>query len=115
MSGDDSTSSVIREPHPSRHSGPGYVEHPIARKFELTDEVTVAVARWLDYVPSEHRHRAAESDKGALEMLEEHMHSCSEHPLGPVGRASPSGGVIDFDPGRVARARLGGALVAGVF
>ena len=57
------------------------MEHPIARKFELTDEVTVAVARWLDYVPSEHRHRAAESDKGALETLEEHMRSCSEHPL----------------------------------
>ena len=81
MTGDDPTSSVIRGPHPSHHSGPGYVEHPIARKFELTDEVTVAVARWLDYVPSEHRHRDAESDKGALETLEEHMRSCSEHPL----------------------------------
>jgi len=57
------------------------VENPIAREFELNDEVTDAVARWLDYVPSQHRHGAAESDKGALETLQEHMRSCSEHPL----------------------------------
>jgi tetratricopeptide (TPR) repeat protein len=81
MPGDNTTSSVIRGPHPSRHSGPGYAENPIAREFELNDEVTDAVARWLDYVPSEHRHRAAKSDKGALETLQEHMRSCSEHPL----------------------------------
>ena len=81
MTGDDPTSSVIRGSHPSHHSGPGYVEHPIAREFERNDEVTDAAARWLDYVPSEHRHRAAESDKGALETLQEHMRSCSEHPL----------------------------------
>ena len=81
MAGDDPILSVIRGRHPSHHSGPGYVEHPIAREFELSDEVTVAVARWLDYVPSEHRHRGAESDKGALETLQEHMRSCREHPL----------------------------------
>ncbi len=81
MTGDGPTSSVMRGSHPSHHSGPGYAEHPIAREFEQTDEVTVAAARWLDYVPSEHRHRAAESDKGALETLQEHMRSCSEHPL----------------------------------
>ena len=81
MTGDDTTTSVIRGPHPSHHSGPGYAEHPIAREFELNDEVTEAVARWLDYVPSEHRHRAAESDKRTLETLQEHMRSCSEHPL----------------------------------
>jgi tetratricopeptide (TPR) repeat protein len=81
MTRDDPTSSVIQGPHPSHHSGPGYAEHPIARKFEQTDEVTVAIARWLDYVPSEHRHRPAESDKGTLETLQEHMRSCSEHPL----------------------------------
>jgi tetratricopeptide (TPR) repeat protein len=81
MPGDNATSSVIRGPHPSHHSGPGYAENPIAREFELNDEVTDAVARWLDYVPSEHRHRAAKSDKGALETLQEHMRSCSEHPL----------------------------------
>jgi tetratricopeptide (TPR) repeat protein len=81
MTGDDPTTSVIRGPHPSHHSGPGFAEHPIARKFEVNDEVNEAVARWLDYVPSEHRHRAAESDKGTLETLQEHMRSCSEHPL----------------------------------
>jgi tetratricopeptide (TPR) repeat protein len=81
MPGDNATSSVIRGPHPSHHSGPGYVENPIAHEYELNDEVTDAVARWLDYVPSEHRHRAAKSDKGALETLQEHMRSCSEHPL----------------------------------
>jgi tetratricopeptide (TPR) repeat protein len=81
MTGDDTTTSVIRDPHPSRHSGPGYAEHPIAREFELNDEVTEAAARWLDYVPSEHRHRGAESDKRILETLQEHMRSCSEHPL----------------------------------
>ena len=81
MSGDDPTSPVIRGPHPSHHSGPGYVEHPVARKFELTDEVTVAAARWLNYVPAEHRHRDAGSDQGALETLEKHMRSCREHPL----------------------------------
>jgi tetratricopeptide (TPR) repeat protein len=53
----------------------------MAPEFELNDEVTVAAARWLDYVPSEHRHGAAESDKGALETLQEHMRSCREHPL----------------------------------
>jgi len=81
MPGDNTTSSVIRGPHPSHHSGPGYAANPVAREFELNDEVTDAVARWLDYVPSEHRHRAAESDKGALETLQEHMRSCREHPL----------------------------------
>jgi tetratricopeptide (TPR) repeat protein len=81
MTGDGPTSSVIRGSHPAHHSGPGYVEHPIAREFEQSDEVTVAVARWLNYVPAEHRHRSAESDKGALETLQEHMRSCSEHPL----------------------------------
>jgi tetratricopeptide (TPR) repeat protein len=53
----------------------------MAREFELNDEVTEAVARWLDYVPAEHRHRAAEADHGALETLQEHMRSCREHPL----------------------------------
>ena len=53
----------------------------MAPEFELNDEVTDAAARWLDHVPSEHRHRAAKSDKGALETLQEHMHSCREHPL----------------------------------
>jgi hypothetical protein len=81
MTGDDTTSSVIRGPHPSHHSGPGYAEHPIAREFQLNDEVTEAAARWLDYVPSEHRHGAGESEKGTLDTLQEHMRSCSEHPL----------------------------------
>ena len=81
MTGGNTTTSVIRGPHPSHHSGPGYAEHPIAREFELNDEVTEAAARWLDYVPSEHRHRPAESDKRTLETLQEHMRSCSEHPL----------------------------------
>ena len=81
MPNDGPTSPITRESHPSHHSGPGYAEHPIAREFEQTDEVTVAIARWLDYVPSEHRHRPAKSDKHALETLQEHMRTCSEHPL----------------------------------
>jgi tetratricopeptide (TPR) repeat protein len=81
VTGDDTTSSVGRGPHPSHHSGPGYAEHPIAREFEVNDEVSEAAARWLDYVPSEHRHRGAESAKRTLDTLEEHMRSCREHPL----------------------------------
>ena len=81
MTGDDKTTSAIRGPHPSHHSGPGYAEHPIAREFELNDEVNEAAARWLNYVPSEHRPRDAGSGKRTLETLQEHMHSCSEHPL----------------------------------
>ena len=81
MPNDGPTSPITRESHPSHHSGPGYAEHPIAREFEQTDEVTVAIARWLDYVPSEHRHRPAKSDQHALETLQEHMRSCREHPL----------------------------------
>lgn len=81
MAGDNTTSSVIRGPHPAHHSGPGYAEHPIAREFELNDEVTEAAARWLNYVPSEHRHRAAESAERTLDTLQEHMRTCREHPL----------------------------------
>jgi tetratricopeptide (TPR) repeat protein len=81
MTGDNTTTSVIRGRHPSHHSGPGYAEHPIAREFEQGDEVNEAAARWLDYVPAEHRHRTAESGKRTLETLQEHMRSCSEHPL----------------------------------
>jgi tetratricopeptide (TPR) repeat protein len=81
MTGDDTTTSVIRGPHPSHHSGPGYAEHPIAREFEVNDEVSEAIARWLDYVPSEHRHRGAESANRTLDTLQEHMRSCREHPL----------------------------------
>src|ERR1700733_11066301 len=116
MTGDNTTPSVIRGRHPSHHSGPGYAEHPIAREFEQGDEANEAAARWLDYVPTEHRHRGAESGKRTLETLQDHMHSCSEHPpSGLVDRTSPPEGPIDVDPGRVARARLGGALAAGVF
>jgi tetratricopeptide (TPR) repeat protein len=81
MTDDDTTASVIRGPRPSHHSGPGYAEHPIAREFELNDEVTEAVARWVDYVPSEHRHRGTESAERTLDTLQEHMRSCREHPL----------------------------------
>jgi tetratricopeptide (TPR) repeat protein len=81
MTGDDTATSVIRGPHPSHHSGPGYAEHPIAREFEQGDEVNEAVARWLNYVPSEHRHRTAKSHKRTLETLQEDMRSCGEHPL----------------------------------
>src|ERR1700733_13647606 len=81
MTGDNTTPSVIRGRHPSHHSGPGYAEHPIAREFEQGDEVNEAAARWLDYVPTEHRHRGTESGKRTLETLKEHMRSCSDHPL----------------------------------
>ena len=57
----------------------------MAPEFELNDEVTEAVARWLDHVPSEHRHRAAKSDKGALETLQEHMRAAASIPFGPCG------------------------------
>ncbi len=81
MTGGDTTTSVIRGSHPSHHSGPGYAEHPIAREFEVNDEVSEAAARWLDYVPSELRHRTAESGHRTLDTLQEHMRSCQEHPL----------------------------------
>jgi tetratricopeptide (TPR) repeat protein len=81
VTGDDTTTPVTRGAHPAHHSGPGYAEHPIARELEVNDEVTEAIARWLNYVPSEHRHRDAESAQRTLDTLQEHMRSCREHPL----------------------------------
>jgi tetratricopeptide (TPR) repeat protein len=65
----------------SQHSGPGYVANQKARDFELDKPLTQAAARWLNLVPSEHRHDGRESAKDALETLREHARSCPDHPL----------------------------------
>ena len=75
------TASVIRGSRPSRHSGPGYVANPKAPDFELDEPLSGAAARWLNLVPSEHRHDGRESEKDALQTLREHTRSCPDHPL----------------------------------
>jgi tetratricopeptide (TPR) repeat protein len=47
----------------------------------MDEQLREAVTRWLNFVPSEHRHDAPGTGKSALETLEEHVHSCREHPL----------------------------------
>ena len=79
--GDDATPSVVPQPRPSRHSGPGYVANPVAPDFELDEPLRNAAARWLNLVPTEHRHDARESAKDVLETLREHTRSCPDHPL----------------------------------
>ena len=114
--GDDVTPSVIPGHRPSRHSGPGYVANPEAPDFELDGPLRDATARWLNLVPAEHRHDGRESAKDALETLGEHTRSCPDHPLGALlGGPSPPEGSGARGPDRVARARLGGAVVARPF
>jgi tetratricopeptide (TPR) repeat protein len=68
-------------PRPSHHSGPGYVANPKAPDFDLHEPLRQAAARWLNFVPAEHRHGARESGKDALETLREHTSTCSDHPV----------------------------------
>ncbi len=81
MPSDDVTSAAIAISPPSHHSGPGYVTHRNTRDLELDDQLREAAARWLNFVPSQHRHDTAGSGKTALEALEEHVSSCREHPF----------------------------------
>jgi tetratricopeptide (TPR) repeat protein len=52
-----------------------------APDFELEEPLRGGAARWLNFVPAEHRHEGRESAKDALETLREHTRSCPEHPL----------------------------------
>ena len=85
MPTDDMTSAAVTtslpSSSPSHHSGPGYVTHRNTQDLELDDQLREAVARWLNFVPTQHRHEAPGSDKSALETLEEHASSCREHPF----------------------------------
>ena len=81
MPGDNAPSSVTPGPRPSHHSGPGYVANPKAPDFELAEPLGSVAARWLNHIPTEHRHESPESDSNALEKLQEHARTCSEHPL----------------------------------
>ena len=87
MPAGDVTPSVIPGPWPSHHSGPGYVENPKARDFELDAPLREAAARWLNLVPAGHRHDARESAEDVLETLREHTRSCPDHPLGALWTA----------------------------
>jgi tetratricopeptide (TPR) repeat protein len=79
--GDDATPSVVPQPRPSHHSGPGYVANPKAPDFEPGEPLRGAAARWLNLVPAEHRRDGRESAEDALETLREHMRSGPDHPL----------------------------------
>ena len=52
MPGHDVTNppAVTPGPHPSHHSGPGYVENPKAPDFELDEPLGSVAARWLNLV-----------------------------------------------------------------
>jgi tetratricopeptide (TPR) repeat protein len=75
------TSAAITISPPSHHSGPGYVTHRNTRDLELDDQLREAAARWLNFVPAQHRHETPEPGKTALETLEEHVGICREHPF----------------------------------
>jgi len=78
------TSSVIPGSRPSHHSGPGYVANRKAPDFEPGEPLRGAAVRWLNLVPTEHRHDGRETAKDALETLREHTRSCPDHPLGAL-------------------------------
>jgi tetratricopeptide (TPR) repeat protein len=81
MPSDDMTSAAVTTTPPSHHSGPGYVTHRNTQDLELDDQLREAVARWLNFVPTQHRRERPGSDKSAMETLEEHASSCREHPF----------------------------------
>ena len=85
--GDDAAPSVIPGPWPSRHSGPGYAANPKAPDFELDRPLRDAAARWLNFVPADHRRGGRESATDALQTLREHLRSCPDHPLGALWAA----------------------------
>jgi tetratricopeptide (TPR) repeat protein len=57
------------------------VANPAAPDFELKEPLRNAAARWLNLVPSEHRHDAREPAEDVLQTLREHTRSCADHPL----------------------------------
>jgi tetratricopeptide (TPR) repeat protein len=79
--GDDVTPSDSSGPRPSHHSGPGYAANHKAPDFELGKPLRDAAARWLNLVPSEHRHESRDQANDVLETLREHTRTCSDHPL----------------------------------
>lgn len=81
MSSDDVTPAVSPVSQASHHSGPGYVTNRKTSDLELSDQLREAATRWLNFVPSEHRHDTTGSAKSALETLREHTRSCREHPF----------------------------------
>jgi tetratricopeptide (TPR) repeat protein len=83
MPGHDVTNplAVTPGPHPSHHSGPGYVENPKAPDFELDEPLGSVAARWLNLVPAEHRRESPKSDQNALAALQDHARTCPDHPL----------------------------------
>ena len=81
MSSDDVTPAVNPISRPSHRSGPGYVANRKAHLEVGSQLQEAAAARWLNFVPSQHRHDTTRSAKSALETLEEHTGSCREHPL----------------------------------
>jgi tetratricopeptide (TPR) repeat protein len=85
--GDDVTPSVIPEPRPSHHSGPGYVANRKAPDFELDEPLRNAAARWLNLVPAEHRRDGRESAEDVLDTLRELARTCPDHPLGALWAA----------------------------
>ena len=82
--GDDVTPSVIPEPRPAHHSGPGYVANRQAPDFEVDEPLRNAAARWLNLVPAEHRRDGRESAADALQTLREHTRTGPDHPLGAL-------------------------------
>ena len=82
--GDDVTPSVVPEPRPAHHSGPGYVANRQAPDFELDEPLRNAAARWLNLVPAEHRRDGRESAADALQTLREHTRTGPDHPLGAL-------------------------------
>ena len=84
---DDVATAVTPGPHPSHHSGPGYVANPKAPDFELDEPLGSVAARWLNLVPAEHRRESPKSDQNALATLQEHARTCPDHPLGALWAA----------------------------
>jgi tetratricopeptide (TPR) repeat protein len=84
---DDVTPSVTPGPHPSHHSGPGYVENPKAPDFELAEPLGSVAARWLNHIPAEHRRESPKSDQDAVATLQEHARTCPDHPLSALWAA----------------------------
>jgi tetratricopeptide (TPR) repeat protein len=78
---DDEVTAVVPGPHPSHHSGPGYVANAKAPDFEVAEPLGSVAARWLNLVPAEHRHERHESAKDAVAALQEHARSCPDQPL----------------------------------
>lgn len=81
MCSDHVTSLAGSTSSPSHHSGPGYATNRNTSDLELNDQLREAATRWLNLVPSEHRHYTPASSEKTLESLEEHTRSCREHPF----------------------------------